>query len=82
VNADVDLYCARHTFGTDAIDATKNQFQVMKIRGHTTLKTTGRYQHHETAGMGKLLEEARSLRLRHNLGPSGQNEYTSISVSN
>jgi hypothetical protein len=44
------------------MDATKNQFQVMKIMGHTTLKTTGRYQHHETAGVGKLLEEARSLR--------------------
>ena len=29
--------CARHTFGTDAMEATKNPFKVMRVMGHTTL---------------------------------------------
>lgn len=55
VDSDVNLYCARHTFGSDVMEATNNQFQLMKVMGHTTVKTTQRYQHHETAGVGKLL---------------------------
>jgi integrase len=29
---DVNLYCARHMFGPDVMEATKNQFQLMKVR--------------------------------------------------
>jgi integrase len=77
VDADVDLYCARHTFGTDVMEATKNQFKVMKIMGHTTLRTTERYQHHETAAVGQQLDELRNL--RHNLRHNGQNGLELVS---
>jgi integrase len=45
VGSDLKLYCGRHTFGSDAMDATKNPFLVMKLLGHTELGTTRRYQH-------------------------------------
>lgn len=52
---EVKLYCARHTFGTDAMDATKNAFLVMKALGHTELSTTERYQHHDIAQLGEQM---------------------------
>jgi integrase len=72
IDADVNLYCVRHTFGSDVMEATKNRFQLMKVMGHTTVRTTQRYQHHETADVGRLLEETRNLRLGHNLGHNGR----------
>jgi integrase len=76
VAADVNLYCARHSFGSDVMEATKNQFKLMKVMGHTTVKTTQRYQHHETADIGTMLED---LRLRHNLRHSGQEALEIVS---
>lgn len=52
VPADLKLYSARHTFGTDAMTATKNPFLVMKAMGHTELSTTQRYQHHDIVELG------------------------------
>ena len=79
VDADVNLYCARHTFGSDVMEATKNQFQLMTVMGHTTVRTTQRYPHHETAGVGKLLEETRNLRTTQFLRHSGQNGLKIVS---
>lgn len=59
---DVNLYCARHTFATDAMRATGNAFMVMKALGHTELSTTQRYQHHELAGIGELMNERNRAR--------------------
>jgi integrase len=56
VSSGINLYCARHTFGTDAMEATKNPFKVMKMLGHTSLGTTVRYQHHEIAEIGRLMD--------------------------
>ena len=39
------LYCARHTFGTAAYEATGNLAMVMKVMGHTDVRTSMRYQH-------------------------------------
>ena len=39
------LYCARHTFGTAAYGATGNLAMVMKVMGHTDVRTAMRYQH-------------------------------------
>jgi integrase len=69
VGADVNLYCARHTFGTDAMEATKNPFKVMRMMGHTSLSTTHRYQHHDIAEVGKLMDARNEA--RHNLRRSG-----------
>ena len=60
--ADVKLYCARHQFATDAMTATKNPFLVMKLLGHTELRTTERYQHHDVAGVGDLMNARNELR--------------------
>jgi hypothetical protein len=38
------LYCARHAFGTAAYEATGNLAMVMKVMGHTDVRTS-RYQH-------------------------------------
>jgi integrase len=39
------LYCARHSFGTAAYEATGNLAMVMKVMGHTDVHTSMRYQH-------------------------------------
>jgi len=70
VSNDLNLYCARHTFGTDAMEATKNPFQVMRMLGHADLSTTRRYQHHDIAGVGELMDARNEL--RHNLRHSVQ----------
>ena len=57
ISADVDFYCARHTFGTDVMQATKNPFLTMKLLGHTELSTTSIYQHPEMDGIGALMNE-------------------------
>ena len=57
VSPDLKLYCARHTFATDAMSATKNPFLVMKALGHTELSTTERYQHHDILDLGAHMNE-------------------------
>jgi integrase len=39
------LYCARHDFGTYALEKTGNLAAVMKVMGHTQVQTAMRYQH-------------------------------------
>lgn len=70
VSSDVDLYCARHTYGTDVFNATKDPFLTMKLMGHTEISTTERYQHPNMGMIGALMDE-RNL-LRHNLRHTGQ----------
>ena len=41
----VVLYCARHRFGTDAMDATGNLMAVMDVLGHEKSDTTRIYNH-------------------------------------
>jgi site-specific recombinase XerC len=45
------LYCARHSFGTHAVEATRNVFAVADAMGHEDLKTTRIYQH---PGLGAI----------------------------
>jgi integrase len=42
---DVVLYCARHRFGTDAMDGTGNLVAVMDAMGHSTMDVARIYQH-------------------------------------
>ncbi len=62
LESDVNLYCARHTYGTDAMAATKNLFLVMDLMGHQDPKTAKRYQHPDTEGAGQKLAEYRRQR--------------------
>ncbi len=39
------LYCARHRFGTDAMDGTSNIVAVMDAMGHSKMDVTRLYQH-------------------------------------
>jgi integrase len=58
------LYCARHTFGTAAYEATGNLAMVMKVMGHTDVRTSMRYQH---PGLEPIREAIDQRNLRHNL---------------
>jgi integrase/recombinase XerD len=62
VSPDVDLYCARHTYGTDIMQATKDPFLTMQLMGHTELSTTERYQHPNMAHIGELMNARNDLR--------------------
>jgi integrase len=57
------LYCARHTFGTAAYEATGNLAMVMKVMGHTDVRTSMRYQH---PGLESIREAIGQRNLRHN----------------
>lgn len=70
ISADVDLYCARHTYGTDVMNATKDPFLTMRLLGHADLGTTSRYQHPNMGMIGALMDERNEL--RHKLRHSGQ----------
>ena len=62
------LYCARHTFGTAAYEATGNLAMVMKVMGHTDVRTSMRYQH---PGLESIREAIDQRNLRHNPRHSG-----------
>jgi len=62
VSADVDLYGARHTYGTDVMNATKDPFLTMRLLGHAELATTSRYQHPSMELVGALMNERNDLR--------------------
>jgi integrase len=61
------LYCARHTFGTAAYEATGNLARVMNIMGHTDVRTAMRYQHPALDSVREAIDQ-RNLRHkpRHN----------------
>jgi integrase len=56
IDPDVDLYCARHTFGTDVMKATKDPFLTKLLIGHSDLKTTERANHPELNHAGGLMD--------------------------
>jgi integrase len=57
------LYCARHTFGTAAYEATGNLAMVMKVMGHTDVRTAIRYQHPALEPIRTAIDQRN---LRHN----------------
>ncbi len=57
------LYCARHIFGTAAYEATGNLAMVMKVMGHSDVRTSMRYQH---PGIEPIREAIEQRNLRHN----------------
>ncbi|HLJ26613.1 MAG TPA: tyrosine-type recombinase/integrase [Candidatus Angelobacter sp.] len=50
------LYCARHTFGTVAMDKTRNPYLVKEVMGHESLDTTMGYMHSETAQIKAVID--------------------------
>lgn len=54
------LYTARHTFGTEVMDQTGNAKLVMKVMGHSDLKTTNRYVHPETDMLREMIDRRNS----------------------
>lgn len=57
------LYCARHTFGTAAYEATGNLAMLMNVMGHADVRTAMRYQH---PGLDSVREAIDLRNLRHN----------------
>jgi integrase len=71
VSDDLDLYSARHTFGTDLMTATKNPFLVSKLMGHSSPSITARYMHHEASEVAGLMNDRNKEREeRHSSGHS------------
>jgi integrase len=62
VPASVKLYCARHTFATDVMKATRNPFLTMRLMGHTKLSMTDKYQHPDFEGVGSLMDARNEVR--------------------
>jgi len=54
------LYCARHTFGTDVYEATGNLAVLMKVMGHTDVRTSMRYQHPALDSLRAAIDERNS----------------------
>ena len=50
------LYCARHTFGTEAMAQTRNPGLVKEVMGHESLNTTMGYLHPDTAQIKMVID--------------------------
>ena len=59
---DLVLYSARHTFGTEFMEATKNLKLTMAAMGHVDVKTAMRYQHPETGQVRDIMNQRNSKR--------------------
>jgi integrase len=57
------LYCARHAFGTTVFEETGNLAMVMKVMGHTDVRTSMRYQRPILDPVRKAIDQRNS---RHN----------------
>lgn len=55
----VVLYCARHTFATNALDATGNVAAVMAVMGHSKVQMVMRYQHPELDSLREAMAAKR-----------------------
>jgi site-specific recombinase XerD len=49
------LYCGRHTFATDLLDATKNLKLVQDTLGHADIRTTMKYLHPSVADAADVI---------------------------
>jgi integrase len=64
----VVLYSARHTFGTDVLEGTKNPAVTMDVMGHTNPKMMMRCQHPEYTQAARQAINRRNL--RNGFGPN------------
>jgi len=60
--AELVLYSARHTFGTEFMESTKDLKLTMKTMGHVDVKTAMRYRHPETGQVGNVINERNAKR--------------------
>jgi integrase len=56
----VVLYCARHTFATNALEATGNPAAVMVVMGHRSTQMMMRYQHPQLNNLRAAMEAKRA----------------------
>jgi site-specific recombinase XerC len=57
----VVLYCARHRFSTDAVEATGNVLAVMNAMGHESVSTTRIYTRTNAALIREAIERRNKL---------------------
>jgi integrase len=55
------LYCARHRFGTDAMDGTGNLVAVMDAMGHSKMDVTRLYQHPGLKEIGRAINKRNEM---------------------
>jgi integrase len=56
------LYSARHTFATDVTESTGDITKTQKILGHTSLRTTSRYNHSRGVNIAEIMNARNSQR--------------------
>ena len=59
---DLVLYCARHDYGTFALEQTGNLAVVMKSMGHADVRSAMKYQHPELGQLRAALNSRHVLR--------------------
>jgi integrase len=64
---DLVLYSARHTFGTDFMNLSRDLVKTSRTMGHANVGITQRYLHPEAADVGTLMD-TRNVNRGHNLG--------------
>ena len=60
LSEEIVLYCARHTFATDFMEATGDLSKTSKTLGHGSITITTRYLHPAVANLGAIMD-ARNL---------------------
>jgi integrase len=62
--ASVVLYCARHRFGTDAMEGTGNVYAVADAMGHSRMDLARRYQHPVLQKVTEAIEKRNQQRVQ------------------
>jgi integrase len=60
---ELKLYCSRHTFGTVAMEETKNPYAVMQAMGHQDLDTTMLYLHNDVMQLKAVIDKRNESKL-------------------
>jgi integrase len=76
-------YCARHTYGTDVMEATGNLFAVSKSMGHADIKSMEPYQHQKTEPLVIAINQRNADRVApsgvgHTIGHTNREMATTI----
>lgn len=60
---ELKIYSSRHTFGTRAMDETKNPYAVMQAMGHEDLDTTMGYLHNDVMQLKTVIDKRNESKL-------------------
>jgi integrase len=56
-----DIYCFRHTFGTQLAESGANNFEIMRLMGHSDIRTSSKYIHPTAEGLTRAMKRKEAL---------------------